>query len=140
MWEQLDHVGIAVDDLDAALALYRDVLGLRVAHDESVAEQGTRVIFLAAPAGPEIELLGALGAETPVGKFLAKRGPGVHHLCFAVPDLPAAIAACQAQGLEMIDEVPRIGAKGKRLAFIHPRSAGGVLLELYEAAAPADSP
>lgn len=132
MLDHLDHIGIAVTDMEAALALYRGVLGLTVTHEETVAAQGTHVVFLSAPAGPDVELLGALGEGTPVGKFLTKRGPGIHHLCYAVPNLEAAIAACQAQGLQMIDEVPRIGAKGHRLAFVHPKATGGVLLELYE--------
>lgn len=131
MLDHLDHVGIAVTDMEEALALYQG-LGLTVTHEETVASQGTHAVFLSAPAGPDVELLGALGEETPVGKFLAKRGPGIHHLCYAVPDLEAAIASCQAQGLQMIDEVPRVGAKGHRLAFVHPKATGGVLLELYE--------
>ncbi|HBY95778.1 MAG: methylmalonyl-CoA epimerase [Ardenticatenaceae bacterium] len=132
MLERLDHVGIAVDDLDAALALWRDFFGLAVTHDETVPEQGTRVVFLEG-GNTEVELLGALGPETPVGKFLVRRGPGIHHLCFAVDNLESAIAECQARGLEMIDTVPRIGAQGKRLAFVHPKSAHGVLIELYQA-------
>lgn len=133
MLDHIDHIGIAVEDVEGALALYRDLFGLTVTHDETVGDQGTRAIFLSAPAGPDLELLAALGPETPVGKFLAKRGPGMHHICYAVPDLLEAIARCQAAGLQMIDEVPRIGAKGKRLAFIHPKAVGGVLIELYEA-------
>lgn len=132
MLERLDHVGIAVDDLPAALALWRNFFGLAIAHDETVPEQGTRVVFLEG-GNTEVELLSALGPETPVGKFLAKRGPGIHHLCFAVDDLETAIAECQAHGLEMIDTVPRVGAKGKQLAFVHPKSANGVLIELYQA-------
>ena len=132
MLDHLDHVGVAVDDVDAAIALYRDLFGMTVTHDETVESQGTRAVFLSAHTGPDLELLVALGPETPVGKFLAKRGPGVHHLCYAVANLEAAIATCQARGLQMIDETPRVGAKGKRLAFIHPKSAGGVLIELYE--------
>ncbi|MDQ4076578.1 MAG: methylmalonyl-CoA epimerase [Chloroflexota bacterium] len=132
MFDHLDHVGIAVEDMETAIELYRDLFGMRVTHDESVVEQGTRVVFLAPRSGPDLELLAALGAETPVGKFLAKRGPGIHHLCYAVASLEEAIARCQARGLQMIDEVPRIGAKGKRLAFIHPKSTGGVLIELYQ--------
>lgn len=132
MLQRLDHVGLAVDDVETALALWRDTLGLAVSHDETVPNQGTRVVFLEG-GNAEIELLGALGPETPVGKFLARRGPGIHHLCFAVADLEAAIADCQARGLEMIDREPRVGAKGKRLAFVHPKSAHGVLIELYEA-------
>jgi methylmalonyl-CoA/ethylmalonyl-CoA epimerase len=136
MFDHLDHVGIAVEEVDATLALYRDLFGMTVAHDETVPDQGTRAIFLSAPSGPDLELLAALGPETPVGKYLSKRGPGIHHICFAVPDLAAALATCKARGLQLIDETPRIGAKGKRLAFIHPKSVGGVLIELYEAHQP----
>jgi methylmalonyl-CoA/ethylmalonyl-CoA epimerase len=132
MLHHIDHVGIAVEDLDSVLAIYRDGLGMEVTHDETVEEQGTRVLFLAAREGPEMELLVALGPDTPVGKFLGKRGPGIHHICYAVPDLERAMRQCAAQGLQLIDESPRIGAKGKRLAFIHPKSAGGVLVELCE--------
>jgi methylmalonyl-CoA/ethylmalonyl-CoA epimerase len=132
MLDHIDHIGIAVDEMDQAIRLYQS-LGLTVEHDETVPEQGTRVVFLAAPGGPDLELLGALGPETPVGKFLAKRGPGMHHICYAVASLEEAIAYCRAQGFQMIDEQPRIGAKGKRLAFIHPKALAGVLIELYEA-------
>ncbi len=131
MLGDIDHIGLAVADVEAALRLWRDVLGLEVTHDESVPEQGTRVIFLNG-RNAEIELLVPLGPETPVGKFLAKRGPGMHHVCFVVEDLEAAMAEAKARGLELIDEEPRIGAKGKRLAFVHPKSAHGVLIELCE--------
>jgi methylmalonyl-CoA epimerase len=131
MLDHIDHIGIAVTDMEAAVALYT-ALGLRVTHDETVPSQGTRAVFLSAPQGADIELLGALGDDTPVGKFLAKRGAGMHHICYAVPDLAAAITYCQHQGYEMIDTTPRIGAKGKLLAFIHPKAMGGVLIELYE--------
>lgn len=130
--ERLDHIGIAVADLPAALALYRDLLGLVVTHDERVEGQETRVLFLSAPSGADLELLVPLDDESPVGRFLTKRGPGMHHLCYVVPDLEAAIGTCLAGGLQMIDESPRTGAKGKRLAFVHPRAAGGVLIELCE--------
>lgn len=133
MLDHIDHVGLAVDDMEAAIALYCDTLGLTLTHDEVVHSQGTRAVFLQASSGPDLELLGSLGADTPVGKFLAKRGPGMHHICYAVHNLEAAIAHCLAQGLRMIDETPRIGAKGKRLAFIHPKAVGGVLIELYQA-------
>ncbi|MDQ7030365.1 MAG: methylmalonyl-CoA epimerase [Ardenticatenia bacterium] len=131
MLGELDHVGVAVADVEAALYVWTHILGLRVVHDEHVAEQGTRVIFLEG-ANMDIELLVPLGPETPVGKFLTKRGPGIHHLCFVVDDLEAALAEAKAKGLELVDEVPRIGAKGKRLAFIHPKSVHGVLIELCE--------
>jgi len=133
MLDHIDHIGLAVDDMEAAIALYCDTLGLTLTHDEVVRSQGTRAVFLRASSGPDLELLGSLGADTPVGKFLAKRGPGMHHVCYAVDNLEAAIAHCLAQGLRMIDETPRIGAKGKHLAFIHPKAVGGVLIELYEA-------
>lgn len=131
MFRGIDHIGLAVADVEAALHIWRDILGLRVTHDESVPEQGTRVIFLNG-GNAEIELLVPLGPETPVGKFLAKRGPGMHHICFVVDNLEAAMAEVKAEGLELIDEEPRIGAKGKRLAFVHPKSAHGVLIELCE--------
>lgn len=132
MLDHIDHIGIAVADMEHAIHLYT-TLGLRVTHDETVTSQGTRAVFLSAPHGADIELLGSLGDDTPVGKFLAKRGPGMHHICYAVPDLVTAITFCQNQGYEMIDTVPRIGAKGKHLAFIHPKAMDGVLIELYEA-------
>lgn len=132
MLKSVDHIGLAVEDMDEALRIWSETLGLAVTHDETVAEQGTRVVFLDGH-NAEIELLGALGPDTPVGKFIEKRGPGMHHICFAVDDLEAAMQAVAAQGLELIDETPRIGAKGKRLAFVHPKSAHGVLIELYDA-------
>jgi len=131
MLDHIDHIGLAIADLDEALHIWRDILGLTVTHDETVPEQGTRVLFLHG-GNADIELLVSLGEETPVGKFLQKRGPGIHHICFAVPNLEAALAECKARGLQLIDETPRIGAKGKRLAFIHPKSAHGVLIELCE--------
>lgn len=132
MFTNVDHIGLAVEDVDEALRIWSEILGLAVTHDETVPEQGTRVIFLDGN-NAEIELLGALGPDTPVGKFLAKRGPGMHHICFAVEDLEAAMEALATRGLTLIDEEPRIGAKGRRLAFVHPKSAHGVLIELYEA-------
>ena len=133
MFTHIDHIGIAVDDLDHVLNIYCGIFGLQVTYDESVPEQGTRAIFLSAPSGPDIELLVPLHEESPVGKFLAKRGPGMHHICYAVPNLTAAIEDCLAAGLQMIDTMPRIGAKCKRLAFVHPKAVGGTLIELYEA-------
>ena len=132
MLDHIDHIGIAVADIERAITLYT-TLGLSVTHDETVPSQGTRAVFLSAPHGPDIELLGALGDDTPVGKFLGKRGPGMHHMCYAVSNLTEAIAFCLANGYEMIDQTPRVGAKGKRLAFIHPKAMDGVLIELYEA-------
>ncbi len=131
MLDHIDHIGIAVADMERAITLYT-TLGLSVTHDEIVPAQGTRAVFLAARYGPDIELLAALGDDTPVGKFLAKRGPGMHHICYAVDNLTHAIDFCIRNGYEMIDREPRIGAKGKSLAFIHPKAMDGVLIELYE--------
>jgi methylmalonyl-CoA/ethylmalonyl-CoA epimerase len=126
---RIAHVGIAVPDLPAALAFYRDVLGLEPHPPEEV--DGATILAL--PFGEsEIELLAPLRADSPIGKFLAKRGPGIHHICYRVPDLDAAIRACQAAGYRLVDEVPRAGAGGRRIAFIHPNATGGILIELTD--------
>jgi methylmalonyl-CoA epimerase len=126
---RIAHVGIAVADLGAALAFYRDVLGLEPHPPEVV--DGARILSL--PFGDsEIELLTPLGDESPIGKFLAKRGPGIHHVCFRVPDLDAALQACRAAGYRLIDETPRTGASGRRIAFVHPKTTAGILLELTD--------
>ena len=126
---RIAHVGIAVADLGAALAFYRDVLGLEPHPPEVV--DGARILSL--PFGEsEIELLTPIEEESPIGRFLAKRGPGIHHVCFRVPDLDAALQACRAAGYRLIDETPRTGAGGRRIAFVHPKSTAGILLELTE--------
>jgi methylmalonyl-CoA/ethylmalonyl-CoA epimerase len=123
------HVGIAVPDLDQALAFYRDVLGLEP-HPPEVADGAT---ILSLPLGDSnVELLAPLSPDSPIGKFLAKRGPGIHHICYRVPDLDAALESCRAAGYRLIDEVPRVGAAGRRVAFIHPKATGGILLELTD--------
>ncbi|HEX8071161.1 MAG TPA: methylmalonyl-CoA epimerase [Pyrinomonadaceae bacterium] len=128
---QLDHIGIATERLDEALGFWRDALGLALTHTEEVAEQGVRVAML--PAGePRIELLEPTGPESPVAKFLQKRGPGIHHVAVRVSDIRAALARLKAQGARLVDEAPRVGAGGCLVAFVHPASAGGVLLELVE--------
>jgi methylmalonyl-CoA/ethylmalonyl-CoA epimerase len=128
---KIQHLGVAVGSLDEALAFWRDGLGLNLAEIEVVEEQGVRVALL--PLGESrIELLEATGAETPVGKFLAKRGPGLHHLCIEVEDLAAKLAQLKARGIRLIDDQPRTGAGGALVAFIHPASTGGVLLELTQ--------
>ena len=120
------HIGIAVRDLDAILPLYKDVLGLdEVELDDA---DGARIAGLAAGESL-VELLEAKDPVSPIGKFVAARGPGIHHICFAVDDLDAALDRCRAAGLRLIDEKPRIGAEGKRIAFIHPSSTAGVLIE-----------
>lgn len=123
------HVGIAVADLDAALAFYRDVLGLAPRPPE-VAD-GATIVSVGLGAS-DIELLAPLTPDSPVGRFLARRGPGIHHICYRVDDLPAALEQCRAAGYRLIDAVPRVGAHGKRIAFVHPKSTGGILLELTE--------
>jgi methylmalonyl-CoA/ethylmalonyl-CoA epimerase len=128
---KLDHIGIATQKLDEALALWRDALGLQVDVTEEVTEQGVRVAML--PVGEtHIELLEPLSETSPVGKFLEKRGPGIHHVAIRVPDIRASLASLKAKGTRLIDETPRVGARGCLVAFIHPSSANGVLLELVE--------
>ena len=128
---KVEHIGIATERIDDALAFWRDALGLEVVHTEEVAEQGVRVAML--PVGePRIELLEPTHEGSPVAKFLEKRGPGIHHICYRVPDLDAALAACRAAGYQLVDDVPRTGAGGRRIAFVHPRSTAGILLELTE--------
>jgi methylmalonyl-CoA/ethylmalonyl-CoA epimerase len=126
---RIAHVGIAVPDLTAALAFYRDVLGL-VPHPPETADGATIVSLAFGDA--EVELLAPLGPDTPIGKFLARRGPGIHHICYQVPDLTAALEACRRAGYQLVDETPRIGAGGRRIAFVHPKSTAGILIELTE--------
>jgi methylmalonyl-CoA/ethylmalonyl-CoA epimerase len=122
-------VGIAVSNLQAALGFYRDVLGI-APHAPEIADGAT---IVALPFGEsEVELLAPLTPDSPIGKFLAKRGPGIHHICYRVPDLDAALAACRAAGYRLVDEVPRRGAAGRRIAFVHPKATEGILLELTE--------
>jgi methylmalonyl-CoA/ethylmalonyl-CoA epimerase len=126
---RIAHVGIAVPDLEAATAFYRDVLGLQPHPPEQA--DGASIVSL--PFGDsEVELLAPLAPDTPIGKFLAKRGPGIHHICYRVPDLDAALSACRAAGYRLIDETPRPGAGGRRVAFVHPKATAGILLELTE--------
>jgi methylmalonyl-CoA/ethylmalonyl-CoA epimerase len=126
---RIAHVGIAVSDLEAALAFYRDVLGI----EPNAPEEADGATILSLPFGEsDIELMVPTGPDTPVGRFLAKRGPGIHHICYRVPDLDAAIQACRAAGYRLIDEAPRSGAAGRRIAFIHPKATGGILLELTD--------
>lgn len=128
---KVDHIGIAAHQIDEALALWRDALGLEIDSTEEVAEQGVRVAML--PIGEShIELLEPLSAETPVGKFLRKRGPGVHHVAITVTDIRASLAQLKEKGIRLIDETPRVGAGGCLVAFVHPSSANGVLLELVQ--------
>jgi methylmalonyl-CoA/ethylmalonyl-CoA epimerase len=131
---KVDHIGIATRSIEEALPFWRDALGLEVTHTETVEEQGVNVAML--PVGePRVELLEPTGPDSPVAKFLEKRGPGVHHVAVRVADIRAALARLKAGGARLIDEEPRAGAGGCLVAFVHPTSAGGVLLELVEHAA-----
>jgi methylmalonyl-CoA/ethylmalonyl-CoA epimerase len=127
----LDHIGIAVADLDAALRFYRDALGLEIETPEEVASQRVRAHFI--PAGDvALELLEATAPDSPIAKYLEKRGPGLHHITLRVDDIDAALAQLKARGVRLIDERAREGAHGSRVAFIHPASAHGVLVELKQ--------
>jgi len=125
----IDHVGIAVESLSVILPFFRDVLGMpEVPMSDS---DGARIA--AVQSGESlIELLEPADPDTPIGKYLARRGPGIHHICVAVPDIDAMLQRCRDAGIQLIDEQPRIGAEGKRIAFLHPKSTGGVLVELSE--------
>jgi methylmalonyl-CoA/ethylmalonyl-CoA epimerase len=126
---RIAHVGIAVSDLESALAFYRDVLGLEP-HPAETADGATIVALTLGDS--EVELLTSKEAESPIGKFLARRGPGIHHICYRVPDLEVALEACRRAGYRLVDEVPRKGAAGRRIAFVHPKTTAGILLELTD--------
>jgi len=126
---RISHIGVAVEALAASLPFFRDVLGLpEVELDDA---DGARIVGLRA-GEPLVELLEAGDASSPIGRFVAKRGPGIHHICFSVDDLDATLERCRRAGIQLIDEKPRIGAEGKRIAFLHPKSTGGVLVELSD--------
>ena len=130
----LDHVAIAVTNIDEALSFYRDALGLAVASPEEVASQAVRAHFI--PVGQSaLELLEATSSASPIAKFLERRGPGLHHITLRVDDIEAALAELRSRGIRLIDERPRPGAGGALIAFVHPTAAHGVLLELKQAAA-----
>jgi methylmalonyl-CoA/ethylmalonyl-CoA epimerase len=131
MIKRIDHIAIVVEDIDAALDFWRDTLGLELTHVEVVPDQQSAVAFL--PTGEsEVELVKPTTATSGVARYLAKRGPGIHHICFEVDDIAAMLAALKARGVRLIDETPRIGTGGKQIAFVHPESTHGVLVELYE--------
>ncbi len=128
---RIEHIGIATRGIEESLAFWRDALGLEVKHTEVVEEQGVRVAML--PAGePRVELLEPTGPDSPVARFMEKRGPGIHHVAVRVPDIRAALARLKAEGARLIDEEPRVGAGGCLVAFVHPSASGGVLLELVQ--------
>ena len=127
----IDHVGIAVDDLEAAVDEYRRLLGAEPVHRERVEEQGVEEVLFAAGSS-YLQLLGSLGPQTPVGRSLAARGPGLHHLAYRVADIEAALEHLRGEGVRLIDEAPRPGSRGTSIAFVHPRSMQGVLVELVQ--------
>jgi methylmalonyl-CoA/ethylmalonyl-CoA epimerase len=133
MLGRIDHIGVATDDLDGAIALYEETLGMPVAHRETVESQGVEAVLLDVGEG-HVELLRPLGPETPVGKYLEKKGPGLHHVAYSVDDIEGVLGRLKEAGIELIDSEPRIGIRDSRVAFVHPRSTGGVLTEIVEPA------
>ncbi len=128
---RLDHVGIAVSDLTAARGFYEGVLGLAPAHEEVIEDQGVHEVLYRV-GNVWVQLVAALGPDTPVGRFLAKRGEGLHHVGYSVANVSSTLSELRADGVETIDGVPRIGSGGTTVAFVHPKSAHGVLIELVE--------
>ena len=135
MFGRIDHVGVAVEDLDEAVALYSERLAMPVEHRETIEEQGVEAVLLGVGES-HVELLRPLGADTPVGRFLDRNGPGLHHVAYGTDDIQSALDAARDAGLDLIDEGPRTGIRNSRVAFLHPKSTGGVLTELVEAAHP----
>ncbi len=133
MFTAVDHVGVAVEDLEAALRLYRDTLGMPLVHRETVTEQGVEAALLDVGES-HIELLSPLGPDTAVGKFLARKGPGLHHVAYRVESVEDALATLAKAGMRLIDEQPRTGIRNSRVAFVHPSSTGGVLTEIVQPA------
>jgi methylmalonyl-CoA/ethylmalonyl-CoA epimerase len=133
VFERIDHIGVAVADLDAAVALHEQTYGMPVVHRETVIDQGVEAVLLDVGEN-HVELLRPLADDTPVGRFLARRGPGLHHVAFQVAEIEATLAQLRERGVRLIDEAPRIGIRGSRVAFLHPSASGGVLTELVEPA------
>ena len=129
----IDHIGVAVENLDEAVRLYSERLGMAEQHRETVEEQGVEAVLLEIGDG-HVELLSPLSSETAVGRFLERNGPGMHHVAYRTDDIDAELDAARAAGLRLIDEEPRIGIRGSRVAFVHPKAVGGVLTELVEPA------
>jgi methylmalonyl-CoA/ethylmalonyl-CoA epimerase len=133
MFGRIDHIGVAVEDIDAALGLYESRFQMELAHRETVESQGVEAVLLDVGDG-HVELLRPLGPDTAVGKFLARKGPGLHHVAYAVDDIDATLGKLAAAGLELIDDEARVGIRDSRVAFLHPRSTGGVLTEIVQPA------
>ena len=128
---EVDHVGIAVEDLEAEIERYRRAFGLEPTHRETVASQGVEEVLFAVGTS-YVQLLRPLGDDTPVGRHLAKRGPGVHHVAYRVADVGASLERLRAEGFALVDEAPRPGSRGTTIAFVHPKAMGGVLVELVQ--------
>ena len=133
MFNRIDHIGVAVEDIDAALALYERDYEMTLVHREIVGEQGVEAVLLDVGEN-HVELLAPTGPDTPVGRFLAKKGPGMHHVAYQVEDIEATLAALKSAGLRLIDETPRTGIRNSRVAFLHPATAGGLLTEIVQPA------
>ncbi len=133
LFGRIDHIGVAVEDLDAAAELYRERFQMAEQHRETVEEQGVEAILFEVGEG-HVELIAPLSPETGVGKFIAKNGPGLHHVAYACDDIDSALGAVRDAGLRLIDQKPRRGIRGSRVAFLHPKTTGGVLTELVEPA------
>jgi len=130
---RIDHIGVAVEDIGAAIELYEGSFEMKLAHRETVESQGVEAVLLDVGDG-HVELLAPLGPDTPVGKYMAKNGAGLHHVAYAVDDIDATLEKLSAAGLRLIDSEPRVGIRDSRVAFLHPRSTGGVLTEIVEPA------
>jgi len=133
MLGRIDHIGVATDDLDGAIALYEGTMGMPVSHRETVESQGVEAVLLDVGEG-HVELLRPLGPETPVGKYLQRKGPGLHHVAYAVDDIEGVLGKLKESGIDLIDSEPRAGIRDSRVAFVHPRSTDGVLTEIVEPA------
>ncbi len=133
VFTRVDHIGVAVEDIDAALALYERDYEMTLVHREVVSAQGVEAVLLDVGEN-HVELLAPLGPDTPVGKFLAKRGPGMHHVAYQVTDIEATLASLRESGIRLIDETPRTGIRDSLVAFLHPKSSGGVLTEIVQPA------
>jgi methylmalonyl-CoA/ethylmalonyl-CoA epimerase len=139
MIKRIDHIAIVVDDIDTALGFWRDTLGLDLSHVADVPEQQSAVAFL--PAGDsQVELVKPTTESSGVARFLSKRGPGIHHICFEVDDIASTLRMLKSRGVRLIDETPKVSAGGKQMAFIHPGSTHGVLVELYQLSQPISEP
>ena len=133
MFTRIDHIGVAVEDLDAAIKLYERNFEMELVHRETVESQGVEAVLLDVGDG-HVELLAALGPDTPVGKFIARKGPGIHHVAYAVEDIDATLVSLKEQGVKMIDEEARTGIRQSRVAFLHPAATGSVLTEIVQPA------